>query len=269
MMTEDFIKERKYLKGVSDKTLAWYRDSFRAFKGALDTQDEVKQRIVELRQRGVKPVSVNTWLRCIKAYFLWQGKEWKIGNLQEERKIIASFSPQQITRIIDWKPVKSSDLRLHTLVLTALDSGLRVNELLSLRRADVDLENLLFRVVGKGNKHRLVPMSVKLRKCLFRYLAKHNFDRAFPTHDGGKLGSRNLLRDFKIFCRRLDITGVRCSFHTLRHSFAVNYLRAGGNIEYLRRILGHSSILTTQKYLRSLGIEDLQKVHDGLSLLSR
>ncbi len=70
-------------------------------------------------------------------------------------------------------------------------------------------------------------------------------------------------------CDRLGITGVRCSFHTLRHSMAVNYLRAGGNLYYLQRILGHSSITTTERYLRSLGIEDLKKVHDGLSLLSR
>jgi len=50
--------------------------------------------------------------------------------------------------------------------------------------------------------------------------------------------------------RNLDVGGVRCSFHTLRHTFAVNYLQRAGNLEFLRRILGHSSILTTQKYLR-------------------
>ena len=66
--------------------------------------------------------------------------------------------------------------------------------------------------------------------------------------------------------RNLDVGGVRCSFHTLRHTFAVNYLRRGGNLEFLRRILGHSSI---QRYLRSLGVEDLQSVHSELSLLTR
>jgi integrase/recombinase XerD len=70
-------------------------------------------------------------------------------------------------------------------------------------------------------------------------------------------------------CTCVGVSDVRCSFHTLRHTFAVNYLRKGGNLYYLQRILGHSSITTTERYLRSLGIEDLQKVHDGLSLLSR
>jgi hypothetical protein len=72
--TDKFIEERKYLKGVTEKTLAWYGASFHAFERALETEEQVKQRIVELRQRGVKPVSVNTYLRCIKAYFTWQGK---------------------------------------------------------------------------------------------------------------------------------------------------------------------------------------------------
>jgi hypothetical protein len=72
--TAKFIEERKYLKGVTEKTLHWYQYSFRAFEGALNTEDQIKQRIVELPNRGVKPISVNTYLRCIKAYFLWQGK---------------------------------------------------------------------------------------------------------------------------------------------------------------------------------------------------
>lgn len=63
-------------------------------------------------------------------------------------------------------------------------------------------------------------------------------------------------------CSKLCITGVRCSFHTLRHSFSVNYLRNGGNLYYLQRILEHSSIVITQTYLRSLGIEDLKAVHE-------
>jgi integrase/recombinase XerD len=126
----------------------------------------------------------------------------------------------------------------------------------------------VFRVRGKGNKHRLVPMSIELRKVLFRYHSQNPTDRMFCTARGTQPTQRNLLRDFKVFCGRLSITGVRCSFHTLRHSFAVNYLRRGGNLVYLQRILGHSSITTTERYLRSLGIEDLKAVHNDLSMLS-
>jgi len=112
-------------------------------------------------------------------------------------------------------------------------------------------------------------MSAELRKVLYRYLTRHEHRLVFCTKHGRKLLHGNVRRDFKIICRKAGIIGVRCSFHTLRHSFAVGYLRRGGNPEFLRRILGHSSILTTQKYLRSLGVEDLQAVHNDLSLLNR
>ena len=70
-MTDQFIKERLYLKGVSPKTVAWYNNAFRAFEGALD-RPSIIDRIAELRGRGVQAVSINTWLRCINAYFHWR-----------------------------------------------------------------------------------------------------------------------------------------------------------------------------------------------------
>ena len=73
----------------------------------------------------------------------------------------------------------------------------------------------------------------------------------------------------KQLSKKINITGIRFSPHTLRHTFAVNYLRRGGNLFYLSKILGHSSVTTTQKYLQSLGIEDLQAAHNKLSLLGR
>jgi hypothetical protein len=71
--TEKFVKERKYLKGVAEKTLAWYRDSFSAFEGALGSKEQVKRRIVDLRQRGLKPVSINTYTGGSRHQFTDQG----------------------------------------------------------------------------------------------------------------------------------------------------------------------------------------------------
>lgn len=281
---EQFIQERRFLKGVSPKTLEWYKYSFKAFAPVLTTSFEASttlkagiiKRIGELQQtgRGNKAVSINTYLRCLKTFLLWCHTEGivkervKLSWLKEEDKILATFSPEQIKRIVNWKPVRRSDARLHTLVLTAIDTGLRVEELVSLSRSDVDFEHLTLRVVGKGNKHRLVPMSVELRKILWRHLSKHQFPRVFSTLQGAKLSKRNLLRDFKELCTTIGISGVRCSLHTLRHSFAVNYLRNGGNLYMLQRILGHSSIVTTERYIRSLGIEDIVKEHSSRSLLA-
>jgi len=271
---EQYVQERVYLKGVTPQTVIWIRQSLKRFDGALDSKQTVLDRIIELKNRGLSNVSVNTALRCVNAYFSWLHTEHgqpalRIPRLKEEQKILATFTPEQSRRIINGKAVGRNELRVKALALTALDTGLRIQELLNLLRSDVDLDNLTLRVNGKGNKQRLVPVSIEGRKVLYRQLSKHQFPRVFCTGRGTQPTKRSLHRDFKVWCGKLGIAGVRCSFHTLRHSFAVNYLRAGGNLYYLQRILGHSSIMTTEKYLRSLGIADLQKVHDGLSLLSR
>jgi len=268
-LPSQFIEERKYLKNVTEKTLAWYRDSFKAFEGALDSEASIKRRIMELRQRGVKAVSVNTWLRAVKAYWLWQEKPWAIERLKEEQKIIATLSPAQVLQLTQAKAQTSLNMRrAHLVALTILDTGLRATEVLSLTKVDIDFDNMVVKVVGKGNKHRLVPFSVELRKRLWKFSAARHTPLLFGTETYTKVSVRNIERDFKRLARKLGITGIRFSPHTLRHSFAVMYLRAGGNLEFLRRILGHSSILTTQKYLRSLGVEDLGAVHNNLSPLS-
>jgi integrase/recombinase XerD len=111
-------------------------------------------------------------------------------------------------------------------------------------------------------------MSFELRKVLFRWLGKHTQPLVFGTFRGTKQNQRNVLQDLKDLGKELGISGVRFSFHTLRHTFATHYLRKGGNLFYLSRVLGHASISTAQIYLRSLGV-DFRAVHDGLSMLTR
>ena len=67
-MVEQFIQGRKYLKAVSPKTLIWYQCSFKAFDGATSSKEAINRRIVELRERGVSPITINSYLRCINAF---------------------------------------------------------------------------------------------------------------------------------------------------------------------------------------------------------
>jgi len=274
-MTQDFIRDRQYLKAVSPKTIIWYGCSFTAFNGALESEEAVRQRIIELRQRNVSPITINSYLRCINAYFRWlheeHGKDLiTVPKLKEEQKILSTFSTPAIKSMVFYRPKGDSERRLHTLVCLLLDTGLRISEALSLKKENVDLDDLAVKVYGKGGKHRLVPFSLELRRLLWRWMQRPrtNGGLVFATRNGTQVSVRNFLRGFKEFGRKLGLTGVRISPHTCRHTFACEYLRRGGNLEFLRRILGHSSILTTQKYLRSLGVDDLQAVHDKLSPLS-
>ena len=210
---------------------------------------------------------------CINAYFNWlrieHGQEpLKIQKLKEEQKILSTFTEEQIQAALSFKPKGRNLTRAHMVASLLLDRGLRISEALGLRKQDIDLENLVLKVYGKGSKERLVPMSLELRKMLFRWNQQLTSDLVFATRTGTKMTVRNFQRDFKELGKRLKFTGVRMSPHTCRHTFASEYLRRGGNLEFLRRILGHSSILTTQKYLRSLGVEDLKAAHEGLSPLT-
>ena len=90
----------------------------------------------------------------------------------------------------------------------------------------------------------------------------------FSTRDGLKLGRRVVLRDFKLLCGRLGIAPPRRTLHATRHTFALNYVRSGGDVFRLQRVLGHSTLEQTRKYV-NLQTEDLQAVHNGLTLLAR
>jgi hypothetical protein len=86
-LVERFLQERKYLLNVSPKTLEIYKYSFLAFAGALNSIEQVKARIVELRKKNLSPVTVNTYVRHVKSLYLWQGKEFNLKPLKEEQKI--------------------------------------------------------------------------------------------------------------------------------------------------------------------------------------
>jgi integrase/recombinase XerD len=168
------------------------------------------------------------------------------------------------------KPAKFAARQAHMATVVILDTGLRLSEVLALTRDSVDLDGCTIRVRGKGNKQREAPFSTELRRFIFKHLKNvlnRRDDNLFHTHRGRQLTVRNFLCDCKLLGRSCGLS-VRGP-HWLRHCFAVNYLRRGGNLEYLCRSPGHSSISTTQIYLRPVRIEDLQSVHDSLPSLAR
>jgi integrase/recombinase XerD len=155
-------------------------------------------------------------------------------------------------------------------VLLLLDTGCRISEALTVRVRDIDMENLLVTLDGKGSKQRVVPFSFELRKAIFRFM--RDFGRKvdallFANRGETGLGRRNMLRDVKLLCKRLGFTPPARTLHAFRHTFAVNYLRRGGSVFHLQKVLGHSTLEMTRRYA-NLMTEDLQAVHERVSLLS-
>lgn len=265
---EEFLTERKYLKNVTAKTLVYYRSAFRSWE--QHSHGDWKAWIVNLREAGTSPVSINTYICAMNAYWKWAGTGLKLEYLKEEEKVLATLNAEQMKRIVAFKPKRKNETRAHIVALLILDGGYRISEVLGLQFENCDFENLVVKVRGKGNKHRLVPLSSDMRRVLYRYAVKNCAPGRllFGTRNNTKVTVRNFGRDFAIMGAKAGITGVRFSPHTLRHTFAVQYLRAGGNLFYLSKILGHTSVTTTQKYLQSVGVDDLQAVHDRLSPLA-
>jgi integrase/recombinase XerD len=276
---EQFVREKRLLKNVTPKTVRWYNQSWAAFTGAVGVPDKIEkhvlnQFVIKMRERGLSAVSCNVYICRVNSFLSWlhenghTSERFKIKDLKVEKKVLQTFDERQIKKIIGWKPSGFYKWRLYALLCLIIDTGIRIEEALTLTRSKVDFGNLLFTVQGKGNKERIVPMSVELRKVLFRYAQKHTFEMFFPTRHGGRLEYHNVLGEFKDLAQRLGINGVRVSFHTLRHSFAVNYVRNGGNLFYLQKALGHETLQMTRRYTELNG-EDLKLMHAKTSLLDR
>jgi integrase/recombinase XerD len=124
---------------------------------------------------------------------------------------------------------------------------------------------------GKGRKQRVVPFSFELRKAMFRHCKTLNHTTEsllFAAGTGAALGRQNVLRDVKLLCKELGFTPPSRTVHAFRHTFAVNYLRRGGSVFHLQKVLGHSTLEMTRRYA-NLVTADLQAVHERVTMLSR
>jgi integrase/recombinase XerD len=280
-MFNQFINELKYLKNVSPLTIKSYRQAYDRYKRCngendiLPTKQSLNQFVIRMREAGLKPTTCNISIRAMNSYLRWLYENeivkdrLKIKQLKTERKVIEPYTDEEIQAVLRFKPKDFYEWRLYALACLLIDTGCRIEEVLTLRTNGLDLDNQLLRIKGKGNKERIVPFSFELRRLLFLYLKKRfskRGDYVFCATTGNRLSYRNVLRDWKRLCHKLNIPYR--PFHQLRHNFGLNFIREGGDISELRRLLGHSSITTTQLYV-NLQTEDLKRAHSKTSILSR
>jgi len=132
--------------------------------------------------------------------------------------------------------------RNYIMLLTLWRTGMRVSDLVHLKKMDIKEDTIIIRQ-GKGKKDRVIPLGGDLRNLLLTYS-----DRLQPEHIIFSITRRQVNNIIKRYA-----PGVHA--HTFRHSFAVHYLKCGGNLRSLQMILGHSTLLTTQVYLTLSGVD--------------
>lgn len=273
-------------EGRSDWTIQNYRYSLERFLAHVGDQyvadlDETHVRSfveheknrplarINNNDKRQKEYSVHKRYSVVRSFVRWLYTQRYIDfdfvSLTKPPKVAAvmpdALTDEEVRRIMRTKLV-TQNFRNKVIVELFLGTGLRLAELANLKVDDVDLNDRTIQVLGKGKKYALVPISPRLRQELYRYIydyrePRHEDETAlFLTETGTAMtryGVQTLIR------RILREAGIerKVGPHLLRHTFATNFLRDGGNLEALRRILRHSDIKTTAVYTH-LQIADLK-----------
>jgi len=219
--------------------------------------------------------SVQGYARTIKAFWSWLLAEDYITDNpmtslkipKTPRKVINTFSHEQIHKIISSIDKKSSrGYRNYTMILLLLDTGIRLSELINLQMGDIDFLQSFIQVNGKGSKERVVPFGNQVRRTIRRYIMQFRPEPGSPrtgevflTDDGLPLKPRAVQSMLLRLSKKAKISGVRLNPHRFRHTFAREYLMAGGDIFSLQKILGHSSLEVVKMYVNLIASDILQQ----------
>lgn len=272
---QEFLNEKTYLVGVSLKTIRNYKEAEKAFSryNGSYTQTGVKAFVINMSKAGVKPGAINAYARSLNSYLSWLHKEknqelLRVPLVKVEKRVLRTFKIEDVKKILNYQPVHFGDKRLYALLCTMIDTGVRIEETFTLKREGVDFENLLLTVYGKGRKERKIPMSRELRKILFRWLKNHEHDIVFCSRNGDKLLYDNTRRDFLRFLDKVGIKKSEGTFHAFRRYFAKHYVKNGGNLFYLMKQMGHTTLTMSKQYVEA-DEDDLKAAHVKSSPLER
>lgn len=183
------------------------------------------------------------------------------------------LSLSEIEFLLDAKCETPQDYRDNTIAELLFSSGLRVSELVNLQLSDLNFELKEVRVLGKGNKQRVVPVGTIALGKLDYYLkqVRDTFnpkdEAVFVSKFGRKMTTRAVEQNLQKLCNKIDL-GIHLNPHKLRHSFATEMLQGGADIRAVQEMLGHSSLAATQVYTH-LNYEHLKEVYDKAHPLSK
>lgn len=213
------------------------------------------------QNRPLSPHTVASYTRAIRCFFAFLEREEilpanpmkKVRVPKTPRRVMPTFTEAELERLLAQPDrTKCEGYRNYAVMLTLLDTGIRVSELCGLTLEEVDLDNGYLRVLGKGAKERSVYMCPNVSKTVYTYVyrwrPKTVSAHVFIHADGRPLNRIYMAHRLRKYAKRAKIYGVRCSPHTLRHTFAIEYLRNGGDVFTLQRILGHSTLEMTRRY---------------------
>jgi site-specific recombinase XerD len=262
-------------KGLSSHSIRAYRGDLAAFArfvgrdtpvGALD-RESIHAFVRYMQQaQSLQPATVRRRVACLRAHFRWLEKEELVAADVFHRLDVAVPLPRRLPRSLETEEVRSllrscnlssrtshDDLMLSFAVIVLFITGVRIGELLGLMVRDLSLRDGALMVRGKGNRERRVfVVGREATLALAKYLksregVKTTTESLFVTSRGAAPTAQLLRRRLREFAARVGIRR-RVTPHMLRHTAATQLLEAGVDIRFVQRLLGHSTISTTQLY---------------------
>jgi integrase/recombinase XerC len=285
---QPFIDQLKFGKRYSAHTIRSYRDDLLAFSGFV--RDEfgglelsaispavVRSWLASLKDQGISSRSINRKISTLRSFYKYQMS----NGGAEQSPMVAILSPKMNKRLPVF--VERKDLAIlfdeiqfpddwegwtDRLLLEILYStGIRLSELVNLREVQVDSGNRSIKVLGKGNKERVIPVSEVLLVAIREYSHKKRaeFEHAdmeflLVNRKGKKLYGKYVDRAVRRYLAQVTTIDQK-SPHVLRHTFATHLMNAGAELNSVKELLGHASLAATQVYTHNT-IEKLKDVYN-------
>lgn len=293
---EDFLAHCQS-KGLAKKTIKSYNacllmlaqwletkgitDAEKVKSGDIDAYINWVDRRGHMRQnKSVSKITINGYIRDIKVFFNWMvdydyinKSPVRIKQFKVERPTVAYVDDNEFRELL--KSINKSkfpEYRDNIIIQTLLDTGMRIGECLSLKDSDVNFKNnsiFLEWDKTKGKKSRTVFFGMSTRNNLKLWIRhRNNFvdtDYLFPNQFGTELAINTFERNLRVYQARIGLSGITPK--TFRNNFAKRYLKNGGDIYTLSRILGHSSVTVTEKAYCDLDDDDIKSMY--ISPISR
>ncbi|CAI9386105.1 MULTISPECIES: tyrosine-type recombinase/integrase [unclassified Bacillus (in: firmicutes)] len=286
-----FIRDCR-IRNLSKHTLQFYKNELTKFckrleRNYVDTrpatvsEETIKEIVIlGMMNEGLKDTTINTNLRAVRAFFNFLANEGFIVEnpikdvklVKEKRTIIQTFSRDQIHALLRQPDRETfTGLRDYTIMMFLLETGVRIRELCDIQVHDINFNDGVVRIDGKGNKERFVPIQRTMKKQLSLYLrVRGNLDTGtlFVNIDNEPLRIRAVQSSIQKYGRMAGIKDVRCSPHTFRHTFAKMSVQNGADVFTLQQVLGHTSMDMVRLYVNMFSNE-IRESHSKFSPIEK
>lgn len=282
-LVEYFLTEISGIQRLSPNTINSYKLDLQQFRRFCETQNvqfinQAKERvirnfIIHLNEKKLSKTSISRKLASLRSFYnfllraeyISENPLKRISNPKTRRnipEILSVDSYEEIIKLLSREKKKNSE-EIKAIFELLYGCALRVSELCSLNISDVDFEQGLIKVTGKGSKQRLVPIGEKSKSVLNEYLytlkSTDTSDPLFLTKKGGRIYPRYIQKIVKKYISVVSDISKR-SPHVLRHSAATHMLDRGADLLSVKEILGHENLSTTQIYTH-VSVERLKKTY--------